>query len=242
MNAVADRGVGPAPIADLLEELSGKNFVRVTKFAAVSKPGARTIHRKVLDELSHETQAQMPMLMMTDQLRMLAGKPPIWLAEAIKRMGGDLRSVTPNLRTNVGIDFCATQLGSTSPTTQADYLALSNNTSAPAAGDTSNTPPWSTGVATDGAPGTGRGEYTGLGLTRKQATYAHTTSATSYSQTATWTASGAATSVQMAGMFGGAARTAQSNGATNILFLENTFTATSLVTSDQLSLAWTVNI
>jgi hypothetical protein len=243
MTAIAEAGMGQLPkIADLLEELSHKNHVTVTVYRAVTKRGANRIRRRVLHEQSHESVAQWPMLAMHDKLRMLKGDKPIWLGEAVRRLGGELRSVTPNLRTNVGIDFCATQLGSTAPTTQADYIALSNNTNAPAATDTSNVIPWNTAVATDGAAGSGRGEYTGLGLTRKQATYAHTTSATSYSQTATWTASGTVTSVQLAGMFGGSTRTAQSTNATNILFLENTFTATSLVTNDQISLAWTVNI
>ena len=71
---------------------------------------------------------------------------------------------------------------------------------------------------------------------------AHTANATSYTASATWTATGTSTSSQMAGLFGGAGKTAQGSGATNILFLENTFTATSLVTNDQLSLTWTVNI
>ncbi len=243
--ALADAGMAGAipPLADLFEELRGKNHVRVTVYRAIKGgKGTRTIRRKTFDELGLESAVTVPGLALYDSLRMLAGKKPIFLAEAVRRLGGELASVTPNLRTNVGIDFCATQLGSTSPTTQADYIALSNNTNAPSATDTSSTIPWSTASSTDGAAGSGRGEYTGVGMTRKQATYAHTTSATSYSQTATWTASGTVTSVQLAGLFGGSSRTAQSTSANNILFLENTFTATTLATNDQISLAWTVNI
>lgn len=242
MTAVADVAIGLRPIADMLEELRSKNHVRVTKYEAVRLPFSRTIRRRVMDEVSHEGAAHFPALLLQDSLRMLNGQKPIWLPEALRRLGGDLRSITPNLRTNVGIDFCATQLGSSSPTTQADYIALSNNNASPAATDTSSTHPWDTAAATDAAPSSTRGEYTALGLARKQATYAHTTGVASYSQTATWTATGAITSAQMAGMFGGSSRTAQGTSANNILFLENTFTPTSLAVSDQLSLAWTVSI
>jgi hypothetical protein len=232
----------PVKLADLLEEVSTKNHVRVVKYAAVKKPYARVIHRKVLDELSTQSAAcGIGALVFYDSLRMLAGEKPVFVDEAFRRLGGDLRSVTRNLRTNVGIDFCAGQLSGVT-TTQADYIALSNNTNSPAAGDSSATAPWSTASATDGAAGSGRGEWTGLGLTRKQATYAHTTSVASYTLSATWTATGASTSSQMCGLFGGSSRTAQANSANNILVLENTFTATSLATNDQLSLTWTVNI
>lgn len=237
-----DTAIRPDPLAlaDIIEELRGKNHVRVVKYAAINKPFARKIHKRVLDEL-HHGQPNYPTLMLHDSLRLLSGQKAIYVPEALRRLSGEFIDVAPNLRTNVGIDFCANNLGGTSVLV-ADYIALSNNTNAPAASDTSNTIPWSTAVATDGAAGGARGEYTGVGMTRKQATYAHTTSATSFTQAATWTASGAVTAVQLAGLFGGAAKATQTNGATNILFLESTFTATTLVTNDQLSLTWTVNI
>lgn len=241
-----DAAVLPRPgipaLSDLLEEVGQKNHVRVVKYAAVKRPHARLIHRKVMDELADPTVACGPALLFHDSLRVLRGEKPIYLGEAFRRLGGDLRSITPNLRTTVGADFVANVIGSTSQPAQADWIALSNNTSTPAAGDSSSTAPWSTGTATDPAPGTTTGEYTGLGLTRKQATYAHTGGTAVFTLAATWTATGTATSVRFAGVFGGAAKTAQGNGATNILVLENTFTATSLVTNDQLSLTWTVNV
>lgn len=76
-----------------------------------------------------------------------------------------------------GKDFAASALGdrSGSRAAAADYLALSTNNTAPAAGDT-----------------TLAGEITtsGGGLVRKQASYAHTTGASTYTLTATFTANG----------------------------------------------------
>jgi hypothetical protein len=231
-------------LSDVLDELSSKNHLRVAVWRTVEKPGARPIRRQVLDELAAESRALPPAAVLHDHLRILAGRKPIYLAETLRRMGGLLVSVAPNLRTNAGINFCAANLFGTDggQVAIADYIALSNNTNAPAAGDTSATTQWATGVATDGAAGGARGEWTGLGLTRKQATMAHTANATSLTASATWTATGASTSSQLAGLFGGAGKTAQSNGATNILVLESTFTATSLALNDQLSLTWTINI
>jgi hypothetical protein len=80
-------------------------------------------------------------------------------------------------------------------------------------------------------------------VARKQGSYAHTVSVASYTLSATWTASGAVTALTKAGVFGGATKTTQAGAAaTNLLFLVNTFTATSLANLDQLSLTWTVTI
>lgn len=242
MNVITteERQERAAAIGDLLDEFADKNTVRVVKFEAFKRQG-RIALREVSDQLTKLGMLP-PSLMVADSLRMLAGKKPIYMAEAYRRFGGDLIGVTPNGRVNTGIDFCANALGGTQPS-MADWIALSNNTAATGATDSSNTLPWSSAQATDGAAGTGRGEYTALGVARKNSTYAHTTGVASYTQAATWTASGAVTSLQMAGMFGGSTKTAQGTAtATNILFVENTFTATSLATSDQLSLTWTVNI
>jgi hypothetical protein len=230
-------------ISDLLQEVGAKNHVRVMVRRAVRGP-AGTRHKTEMDELFGSTSCP-PSLALHDHLRMLAGKKPIYLREALRRMGGiQLVSVVPNLRTNAGINFCAANLAGTDggQVAQADFIALTNNTNAPAAGDTSATVQWATGNATDGAASATRAEWTGLGLTRALATMAHTSNATSYTASKTFTATGASTSSQMAGLFGGAGRTAQGSGATNILFLESTFTATSLATNDQLALTWTVNI
>jgi hypothetical protein len=229
-----------AAIGDLLDEFADKNHVRVVKFEAFKQKGKIAL-REVSDELAKIGMLP-PSLMLADAARMLAGKKPLYLAEAFRRFGGDLVSVTPNGRVNTGIDFCAAVLGGVQ-VAQADWIALSNNTAATAATDSSNTLPWSSAQAADAAAATGTGEYTVLGVARKAATYAHTTAVTSYTQSATWTATGAVTSLQKAGMFGGAQKTAQGTAtATDNLFLENTFTATSLANLDQLSLTWTVNI
>jgi hypothetical protein len=228
-------------IDDLLAEVESMNHVRVVKFEHVKNKG-RIAMREVYDGLA-KVGALPPMMMLMDEARMLKGKKPIYLNEVFRRFGGDLVGVTPNGRTTVGINFCADVLGNSSQPAQADYLALSNNTSATAAGDASSTLPWSSAQAADAAASTTTGEYTALGVARHSATYAHSAGVTSYTMAYTWTATGTCTSLQKAGMFGGSTKTSQSGAtATNLLFLENTFTATSLANLDQLSLTWTVNI
>ncbi len=76
-----------------------------------------------------------------------------------------------------GKDWAASALGdrSGSRAAVADYLALTANSTSPAAGDTALTAE----IATAGG-----------GLLRKQATYAHTTGASTYTLTATFTANG----------------------------------------------------
>jgi hypothetical protein len=238
------RKADPVEVEDLLREVGDKNMVRVTKHAASRpNPRGRTIHKKEFDEMFGDSVACIPSLLKIDQLRCAMGKRPMFLDAAIKRLnGGELVSVSFNLRTNVGIDLVALQLGGTATTTTADYLAVSNNTTAPNATHTSSTIPWSSAQASDAAASTSTGEYTALGVARAQATYAHTTGVASYTQTKTFTATGTITSLQVAGLFGGSSRTAQSTSANNILFVENTFTATSMVNNDQLTLTWTVNI
>ena len=78
------------------------------------------------------------------------------------------------LVTNAGLDYAAAQLGGTaSATAVAQWIALTANSTAPAATDTTLT-----------------GEITtaGGGLVRAQATYAHTTGATTYTLSKTFTA------------------------------------------------------
>lgn len=229
------------PYADLLAEVQEKNHVRVEVYRAVRCP-AGVRHHKVMDELAKVT-ASAPAMYLADSVRTLRGLKPMYVVEWMRRLelNGELVGVNPNLRTNVGIDYTANALGSTTQPAQADWIALSNNTAVVAVTDTSSTTPWSTAQAADIAAGGTTGEWTGLGLTRKQATYAHTTSVASYTMAATWTcAGGPATATSKAGLFGGAAKTAQGTGATNILYLANTFTATTLATADQLSLTWTI--
>ncbi len=75
-----------------------------------------------------------------------------------------------------GRDWIADCLGkSASRPAVADYMALTANTTAPSAGDTSLTAEIATASG---------------GLIRKQATYAHTDNAATYTLTATFTANG----------------------------------------------------
>lgn len=242
--AVLDpRMFDPAKLGGLIEEIESKNRVRVVKYEARSKQWGHRFHVETLDEISEQSKlcGGLYGIAYADGVRMLAGVKPIYLDEALRLLGGDLRSVSANLRTTVGADFAAAQLGGTAVAV-ADYIALSNSTVTPAAGDTSGTLPWSTAQAADVAPSGTTGEYTALGVARKQATYAHTGGTNTYTLSATWTAAGQVTSLRLAGLFGGSAKTAQAVSASNILFLENTFTATSLAINDQLSLSWTVTI
>src|SRR5215471_8668973 len=165
--------IDPESVRDLLDEVGTKNTVRVTKHAACSQPFGPKRHRKVFDEQFADGTVLTPQLVRQDELRAACGRKPIYLPEAIKRCGGELVSVTFNLRTNVGIDFVATQLGSTSPTTQADYIAVSNNNAGASATHASSTVPWSSAQSSDGAASGTTGEYTVLGVIRNQATYAH---------------------------------------------------------------------
>lgn len=80
------------------------------------------------------------------------------------------------MRTNLGADFCAAQLGSTTPGANgANWMGITANVTTPVATDTTLT-----------------GEITtaGGGLLRAQATYAHTAGTTTYTLTKTFTANG----------------------------------------------------
>lgn len=79
--------------------------------------------------------------------------------------------------TNTGRDFVASALGdrSGSRAAVADYIALTANSTAPAAGDTTLTAEIATG---------------GGGLIRAAATYAHTNGQATYTLTKTFTANG----------------------------------------------------
>lgn len=92
-------------------------------------------------------------------------------------LGLMLLRVTPFLKTNAGNDFQAQQMasGSASATAVAKWVALTANTTAPAATDTTLTAEIATASG---------------GLIRKTGTYAHTTSAANYTLTTTFTANG----------------------------------------------------
>ncbi len=236
-DAVLDR-IDPTELQDLFEEVGDKNHLRVVKheFIKQNKYVSDVVDDKAKSISTFRGLAQY------DTLRMLKGKKPIYMPEAFRRGGGELVSVAPNLRTNVGTDFVADTLGGVQKL-MADWIALSNNTSAANATHSSSSVPWSSNQSSDAAGSGTTGEYTALGVARKLATYAHTASTANYTEAATWTASGTVTALIIAGLFGGSSKTAfTASSAQNVLFVESVFTSTSLVTSDQLTLTWTINI
>lgn len=237
---------------DLLLEIGAKNHVEVAVYRGMpAKVGGvrrkRTMHEQVPGT------AEPGALWMIDAMRSLAGKPSIYIAEALRRCGGEFLGAFPNGRTNVGVDFCAAQLSGTTVLV-ADTIALSSTTRTFTATDAATTLPWSTAQTSDTAPVTNpnasSGEITYGGLARAVATYAHSvtgpaSATTTYTLTKTWTCSITTTSIQMAGLFGGSAKASQGGtNVTNMLLLETTFTATTLTgaSSDQLALTWTVTI
>lgn len=121
-----------------------------------------------------------------------------------------------DLRTNAGADWQAQVMATTGAQPAAcNYIALSNDATAPAATDTALT-----------------GEITTGGLARAQGTFSHTAGTTSYTVSKTFTAT-ATVSAQKAGMFNAA------TGGT--MCFENTFSAVTLNNGDTLTITWTVN-
>jgi hypothetical protein len=127
------------------------------------------------------------------------------------------RETSLNLRTNAGADAQSSQMGNTA--TQAascNFVALTNDAGAPAAGDT-----------------TLASEITTNGLGRAQGTYAHTTGTTVFTITKTFNATGTQAS-QKAGLFN-----ASSSGT---MCFENTYSAVTVNNGDTLTVTWTINI
>lgn len=122
-----------------------------------------------------------------------------------------------NLITNAGKDFIATELGGTGTTASAQYIALSSNSTAPAAGDTTLT-----------------GEISSGGLARAQGTYSHTPGTDNWTISNTFTATASHTAVQKAGLF-----TASSGGT---MMAENTFSSVNLASGDTLNITWTIDL
>jgi hypothetical protein len=123
-----------------------------------------------------------------------------------------------NLITTAGKDFISAQLGSTSPGTNgANYIALTTDATAPAAGDTTLT-----------------GEITTGGLARAIGTYSHTAGTNTYQVQKQFTASASFTAVQKAGLF-----TAVTVGT---MMAENTFSSVNLISGDQITITWTITI
>jgi hypothetical protein len=138
----------------------------------------------------------------------------------VTRADGRLEDVgiSENLRTNVGTDWQAEVMGHDTQPASAQWIALTTNASAPAAGDT-----------------TLASEITTNGLARAEGAYSHTGSATSYKITKTFTATGAHTDVAKAGLFN-----ASSSGT---MVFETLLSSTvTLATNDTLTIEWTVNI
>lgn len=238
-----------AELEPLMQELGGKNHVRVSVMRA-GEARAWKAEDLVYDSTTDpgETLALFPQLTMLDEFRILSGQKPVWLDEAIRQTGGELVSVSPNLRTTRGIDYVADALGGTRAGTIATNIAMSNCTGTLAAGDTSATTGaagtginWGTANATDAAAANTRGEYTALGLARALATYAHTATVASYTMAKTFTATAAITAVQTCGLFNSLTQGA-ADSATSALFVENNFTATTLANGDAITITWTVNI
>jgi hypothetical protein len=127
-------------------------------------------------------------------------------------------NATHNLRTNAGANWQADIMASTttpSVNTQCNYIALTNDATAPSASDTTLT-----------------SEIAANGLSRAQGTYAHTSNATSYTVSKTFTASGTQ-SFQNAGMF-----TASSGGT---MCFRTAVTSGTVNNTDTLTFTWTVN-
>jgi hypothetical protein len=121
-----------------------------------------------------------------------------------------------NLRTNAGGDWQASVMGNTAaPPATGTWIALSNDATAPSTSDTV--------VAT---------EIAANGLSRAQATYAHTGGTASYTEQKVFSATGTQAS-QKAGLLN-----ASSSGT---LVFENTYTQVTVNNGDTLTVTWTIN-
>ena len=204
----------------LLAEIGDKNRVRVVKYQAVEARGFRRIYKRVMDE-EFRTKLFAPALVHLDEKRIMAGLKPRFLPELLRLMGGELVSVTANIRTTVGIDYITDSLAkSASRPAVAEFMALSENVTAPATSDTALASEITTG-----------------GLARAQATYAHTSGATIYTLQKTFTASSTFTVVQKEAVFNAAGPP-----PAGTIFIENTFTPTALSVADQLTVTHSVNV
>ncbi len=122
--------------------------------------------------------------------------------------------ISHNLRTNAGVNWQYNQMAGTTAAV-CTYIALSNDSGAPAATDTA--------VAS---------EITTNGLARIAAAVSHTANATSYTLANTFTATGTQ-SAQKAGLLNAA--------SAGTLCFENTFTQVTLASGDTLTVTWTIN-
>ncbi len=150
----------------------------------------------------------------------IASLQPNQVHAMIRRADGTIENlgVSTNLRTTAGLNWQADVMGHATQPMSARWIGLTTNTGAPAAGDTTLT-----------------GEIASGGLSRVVGTYAHTPDATSYTITASWTASATHTAVHKAGLFNAA-----SGGV--MAFETNLNADATLASGDQLQVTWTVNI
>lgn len=128
-------------------------------------------------------------------------------------------TTTTNLRVNAGINWQADLMSDTTTppvNAQCNYIALTNTAITPGATDT-----------------TLSGEIVANGLSRAQAAYNHTSNATSYTLTKTFTCATAPQAAQAEAVF-----TASSGGT---MCFEDTFTQASLQVGDTLAITHTVN-
>lgn len=125
---------------------------------------------------------------------------------------------THNLRTDVGDDWQAELMGKNSTPTvnaQCQYIALTDTAITPGQTDT-----------------TLSGEIAANGLSRAQATYAHTSGTSTYTEQKVFSATGTQSS-RASGVF-----TAASSGT---MCFEATYTAATVNNGDTLTVTWTIN-
>ncbi|TLY07104.1 MAG: hypothetical protein E6K88_07255 [Thaumarchaeota archaeon] len=149
-----------------------------------------------------------------------AMKPTGYVTVSVVRDGNEIyHSEQHNLITTAGMDFIAKQLGDTLGLgiNGANYIALTTDSTAPAATDTTLT-----------------SEITTNGLTRTQGTYAHTAGTDNWTVSKTFTATGSFTGVQKAGLF--------TLAAVGTMMAENTFASVNLANGDQLTITWTIDL
>lgn len=215
LDAMVEQGGGREYLEDFARQ---HNRVMVMKHQLIRPAKWGRAIRQTLEVDALDPVVHLPMVVKLDQLRALQGDEPRYVRELLEAAGIDLRGLSTNLRTTVGIDYVADSLGkSASRPAVAEFIAVSQNATAPAAGDTTLTSEETTG-----------------GLARAAATYNHTGGATSYTLAKTFTASATFSTLQKAGLFNAA--------SVGTLVLENTFTSTALASGDQLTITWTVNI
>lgn len=126
--------------------------------------------------------------------------------------------IAENLRTDAGADWQAAVMGGDTQPASAQFIALTANASAPAAGDTALT-----------------GEISSGGLARAEGVYTHTNGTTSYKITLTFTATAGHSDIAKAGMF-------NANSAGTMVFETLLASTATLAIDDTLTIEWTVNI